>query len=131
MGLKQARFRKSIMTKRAAIQRTMRSGDLVRRAKALLEDSFTDRFLLNSFADSLETGPRRLRTAFKKTLGCSPSEFVTKLRIEKASKLLRAGTPIKQVAVEAGFVDQAHLTRRFKRLTGMTPGQYQAEHFAN
>ena len=118
------------MTKPVVIRRTTKTRDLVRRAKAQLEDSFTDRFLLKGLADSLEIAPRRLRTIFKGTLGCSPSEFVTKLRIEKASQLLRAGTPIKQAAVEAGFVDQAHLTRRFKRLTGMTPGRYRAKHAA-
>jgi AraC-like DNA-binding protein len=37
---------------------------------------------------------------------------------------LRAGLPIAIVAAEAGFYDQAHLTRHFKRIVGLTPGRY-------
>jgi AraC-like DNA-binding protein len=38
--------------------------------------------------------------------------------------LLLAGFPIADVAAQTGFADQSHLTRRFKRVVGVTPGQY-------
>jgi AraC-like DNA-binding protein len=38
--------------------------------------------------------------------------------------LLQAGLPINEVATEVGFDDQAHLTRHFKQIVGLTPGWY-------
>jgi transcriptional regulator GlxA family with amidase domain len=47
--------------------------------------------------------------------------------VRHAKSLLRAGLPIALVAAEAGFYDQAHLTRHFKRIVGLTPGRYATE----
>jgi transcriptional regulator GlxA family with amidase domain len=46
------------------------------------------------------------------------------VRVRLAKTLLAQGLPIAQAAVEAGFVDQAHLTKHFKRIFGVTPGRY-------
>jgi AraC-like DNA-binding protein len=54
----------------------------------------------------------------------TPHAYQTKIRIRRAKSLLHAGLPITAVAAEAGFYDQAHLTRHFKRIVGLTPGRY-------
>jgi AraC-like DNA-binding protein len=46
-------------------------------------------------------------------------------RVRHAQALLRQGATLASAASESGFCDQSHLSRRFKRLCGMTPGQYQ------
>lgn len=61
---------------------------------------------------------------FQHEVGIPPHVYLTQVRIKHAKKLLAAGHPIAQVAVETGFVDQSHLHRQFKRITGITPGQY-------
>jgi transcriptional regulator GlxA family with amidase domain len=53
-----------------------------------------------------------------------PRQRQTQVRVRRAKSLLRAGLPIALVAAEAGFYDQAHLTRHFKRIVGLTPGRY-------
>ena len=50
-----------------------------------------------------------------------------RLALRRAKLLLREGLPITQVAVEAGFYDQAHLTRHFKRIVGLPPARYVKE----
>jgi AraC-like DNA-binding protein len=45
-------------------------------------------------------------------------------RARKAQAMLRRGIPIADAACQAGFADQSHLNRIFKRLFGYTPGQY-------
>jgi AraC-like DNA-binding protein len=57
-------------------------------------------------------------------MGMPPHAFQTQLRITRAKEMLRRGWPISRVALEAGFADQSHLTRHFKRLLQVTPGQY-------
>lgn len=47
-------------------------------------------------------------------------------RVDRARRLLLAGRAPADVAGATGFYDQAHLTRHFKRLVGVTPGRYRA-----
>ena len=61
---------------------------------------------------------------FRATFGVTPHTYLTLLRLERARLLLRTTMPIAQAAVAAGFSDQSHLTRLFKRVYGTTPGVY-------
>jgi AraC-like DNA-binding protein len=61
---------------------------------------------------------------FYKYIGLTPHVFQNNVRIKKALELLRDNKNIAQVACITGFSDQAHLTRWFKRITGITPGLY-------
>lgn len=78
---------------------------------------------------ALEAGvhPVYLARAFRKRYGCSPAEYVRRLRVEAASEALaRSDRPLAQVALEAGFADQSHFSRQFRRLKGMSPGRFRA-----
>ncbi len=68
--------------------------------------------------------PCYLQRVFKQQTGLSPHAFLTCMRVRRAKRLLSLGQPIAEVAAAAGFVDQAHLTKRFKTVFGFTPGQY-------
>jgi AraC-like DNA-binding protein len=59
--------------------------------------------------------------AFRKEYGITPHAWVLCLRIARAKELLRAGVPLAEAALEAGFTDQSHLSRHFVRLVGLTP----------
>ncbi|WP_161630008.1 helix-turn-helix domain-containing protein [Desulfogranum mediterraneum] len=61
---------------------------------------------------------------FREQLGMSPHAYLVQLRLERARQLLDSGQPIAEAALLAGFADQSHLTRRFKRRYGLTPGSY-------
>jgi AraC family transcriptional regulator len=66
---------------------------------------------------------------FKATAGVSPYQYVLNLRIERAKALLGVeGANIADVALQCGFSHQEHLTRMFRRFTGVTPGRYRASH---
>lgn len=68
----------------------------------------------------------RFATVFRERMGVAPHRYVSLLRVRRAQDLLRQGATVASAASESGFCDQSHLSRRFKRLCGMTPGQYQA-----
>lgn len=70
--------------------------------------------------------PFHLVRVFREAVGLPPHAYLDQVRVERAKGLLSAGLPIARAAAEAGFADQSHLTRRFKRLVGVTPGQYRA-----
>jgi len=64
--------------------------------------------------------------AFTQAYGLAPSDYQRQLRVRAARRLLAQGTPPAQAAAEAGFADQAHLTRWVRRYYGVTPGAYRA-----
>ena len=61
---------------------------------------------------------------FKNEVGQTPFAYLSQRRVERARGLLRRGMPISQAAFAAGFADQAHLSRRFKQVVGVTPGEF-------
>ena len=56
----------------------------------------------------------------------TPHGFQRQARIRLAADLIKLGRPLSEVAAAAGFADQAHLTRCFRRALGVTPGSYRA-----
>lgn len=66
---------------------------------------------------------RSLRRHTMGTTGLSPYFFHQIQRAQHATQLLQQGTPIAQAAIEAGYTDQAHMTKAVKALIGLTPAQ--------
>lgn len=63
---------------------------------------------------------------FTKHRGVSPYSYLENVRINEAKKLLEAGAPIIDIALETGFSHQSHFSNAFKKYMGMTPKQYAA-----
>jgi AraC-like DNA-binding protein len=67
-----------------------------------------------------------LYRAFVAQFGMSPGDYQRQLRLRSARRLLAEGLSPAQAATDAGFTDQAHLTRWFGRCYGITPARYRA-----
>ena len=93
-------------------------------ARDILHDSFTNRLSVTDLADLIGVHPVHLAREFRKHFGQSIGEYVRDLRIQLACSQLRTGASLAQIAHGAGFADQSHLTRIFKRQTGYTPAQF-------
>jgi AraC-like DNA-binding protein len=62
--------------------------------------------------------------SFTKEVGLPPHAFLTQLRLQQARKLLAQGLGQAETAAAVGFYDQPALSRHFKKIYGVTPGQY-------
>lgn len=62
---------------------------------------------------------------FKRAVGESPHGFVLRRRVERARRMIAAGSPLADVALACGFSGQSHFTARFRAVTGLTPGRFQ------
>lgn len=77
--------------------------------------------------DELGWSERRLRRELARRFGFGYATLVRIERARHARTLLASGTGLADVAALAGYADQPHLTREFRRLVGVTPGQFAGE----
>jgi len=96
----------------------------IRVSREYLEEHAQENVTLQALARSAGLSAFHLCRVFREAVGMTPHAYQTQIRVRRAKSLLRAGQPIILAATEAGFYDQAHLTRHFKRIMGLTPGRY-------
>jgi AraC-like DNA-binding protein len=96
----------------------------VRRIRDLLQEMPERNWTLETLAMLVGLRPLTLLRSFRTKVGLTPHEFQTQCRVRQAKQALRSGAGISEVALEVGFCDQSHLNRHFKRLVGVSPGQY-------
>jgi AraC-like DNA-binding protein len=97
---------------------------LADRLRELLDAHVVDGLTLDDAAARLHAHPTHLIRAFTRRHGLPPHRYLTGRRVELARRLLLDGRAPSGVAVEAGFYDQAHLTRHFKRMVGVGPARF-------
>ncbi len=99
----------------------------IRLCREYLEEHAARNVTLHELAAVTGLSPFHLCRVFRESAGMTPHAYQTHLRVRHARLLLRTGVPIARTALEAGFYDQAHLTRHFKRIVGIPPGQFTRE----
>jgi AraC-like DNA-binding protein len=95
----------------------------VEQAKASLAEHLAEPVLLMDRATAVGLSPFYLLQTFKHAAGLPLHGYLNQLCVEHARVLLRCDAPPAPAAA-LSFVDQSHLTRRFKAACGVTPGQY-------
>jgi len=96
------------------------------RAAEFISDNCTQSLKLDDICVAADLSASYLIRAFKQHFGMTPHAYLVNRRIQYGRARLRQGHAIADVALEAGFSDQAHFQREFKRLSAATPGQYRA-----
>lgn len=90
-----------------------------------LHRHFREKITLEALAHQVQTHPSSLCRSFQRATHTSPFEYLTRLRIEHACKLLTySPLTVSQIAYEVGFNNLAHFNKQFKRLTQQTPTHY-------
>lgn len=102
----------------------MRRPDLAEAARAILDARLFESLTMESLAAELDSGPTQVARAFSEAFGIAPHAYVVGRRLDAARERILEGQALADVAAEVGFYDQAHLTRRFRRFLGTTPGRF-------
>lgn len=113
---------RSSASRRAPTERRDRRA--VARALEFLEANYARSVPLDELARESGLSKFHLVRAFKHEVGLPPHAYQTRLRVSGAMNLLRRGWSISHAAYSAGFAAQSHLHRHFKRILGVTPGEY-------
>lgn len=97
----------------------------LRRTRDWLHDGFQRPLRLADAAEAAQISPVHLSRAFRRHFGCTMGAYLRALRIEHARRALVTGEcSLQDLAQEAGFYDQSHMTRSFKSALGVAPGVY-------
>jgi AraC family transcriptional regulator len=101
----------------------------VERARSLLLERFRESVTPREIAAEIGVHQAHLARVFRTRYGESVGEFARRLRLQwAAQQLAAADVPLAVLAVEAGFCDQSHFTRAFRRQYGVTPARFRAMH---
>lgn len=111
-----------------AERRPKRPTPWLRAAEELLHAQPGDRRSLGELAEAVGVHPAHLARAFRARHGVSVGEYGRRVRLEwAAAEVARGETPLAAIAAQAGFADQSHFTRVFRRHVGTTPARYRDE----
>jgi AraC family transcriptional regulator len=95
------------------------------RAQELIHSEFTKTIRATDVAHLVGVHPAHLAREFRVHFRLPMGSYVRRLRLDWAAReLVRSEAPLAAVALAAGFADQSHFTRFFKRHTGLTPQMY-------
>jgi AraC family transcriptional regulator len=99
----------------------------VLRAVALMRRRLVEPLTIGEIAQAAGLSPFHFARQFKVATGHPPHEYLVRLRVDRAQDLLRrhgGKWTMAAIAQESGFSDQSHLSRHFKRVLGVTPGEF-------
>jgi AraC-like DNA-binding protein len=105
-------------------QKLGREKKAIQQARRYIDEHFAQGVRLNDLARYVALSPYYLLRVFRAEVGMPPYAYLESVRIRQAQRLIDTGKPLAEVAIEVGFSSQSHLTRHFKNIIGVTPGQY-------
>lgn len=96
------------------------------RLREILHSSEATTMSLAAFAREADVSQFQLLRAFKRRYGFPPHAYGLHVRVDRGRQLLRQGRSVAEAAAAGDFTDQSHFTRHFRRIWGVTPGQYRS-----
>jgi two-component system, response regulator YesN len=98
----------------------------VNRILELIEESYAQPVTLRRLATELDRQASYLGALFRRETGVSVRQWLTRVRLDRASTLIREGVKIEAVAMLVGYRSKKNFYRQFKRRFAMTPVAYGA-----
>ena len=90
-----------------------------------IDRHITNRVLVADLCALVQRSEAHFSRSFRRTFGRSPHAFVVRRRVDLAAQhMLQTHTSLSEIALQCGFVDQAHLCKHFRQVTGETPAAW-------
>lgn len=97
----------------------------IHRVIEFLHGHFERKLHIEDLAAVAALSPSHFSRLFRRETGKSPMDYLIALRLAKARKLLRSGSPrITEIALQCGFASSSHLAHSFRKAYGLTPSAY-------
>jgi len=103
----------------------IRHASALRKAERFIWENYTRKISLKEIADASGLSAPYFSTVFKNEMGENLSNYLNRLRVEKALVMLgETDTPINKISADCGFEDQSWFSKVFKSYTGISPYEY-------
>jgi transcriptional regulator GlxA family with amidase domain len=102
--------------------------DVIRAIQEFIEDHVGDRLTVEQLALQSAMDRINFTRRFKKATQLSPADYVQRVKVERAKRLFEStGMQINEVMYNVGYVDIKAFRETFKKIAGMTPGDYRSK----
>ena len=104
---------------------------VAKEVKAFIHSHFHRQIFLSELAQLAQLSEYHFCRMFKTQFAMTPQEYLLKVRIDNVKQLLsntKAQLTLSDIALQSGFANQSHMGRYFKKLNGISPGEYQKRH---
>ncbi|MNN69013.1 HTH-type transcriptional activator Btr [compost metagenome] len=109
-------------------EREQRQQHVIERAKRYMEQWYKTDVSMEQTAESVNLSPYYFSKVFKQYTGENFTDYLTRLRIGEAKRLLADGElSFKEICYEVGYNDPNYFSRIFKKTTGVTPTEYRQQ----
>ena len=101
--------------------------DRIVAAQAWAKQRLDQQITLNEMAAYACVSPFYFIRQFRKVYGCTPQQYILRLRMQRARRLLQAGKSVNDTAASVGFESLPSFSRQFKAHTGCSPSAWQEQ----
>jgi AraC-like DNA-binding protein len=118
----------SMLSNQVCVQQENAEPPVITKAKAYIQEHFCEDLRLGEVAKACSTSTFYFCKIFKKAAGINFTDYLSRVRIEKAKNLLlNPNLRVSEIAFEVGFQSLTHFNRVFKRILGQSPTEYRAQ----
>lgn len=98
---------------------------LVHKVRSMIDQNFDQPITINSLSDQVYLSPNYLRSIFKDKTGITIHDYLTRIRLDKATELLADGSlKIQDIAQRVGYESTSYFISLFLKNQGVTPNEY-------
>ncbi|GAA3401228.1 AraC family transcriptional regulator [Paenibacillus hodogayensis] len=106
---------------KAEDQTTRSSDSVIQPCIAYIQEHYSRKISRETLADIAKLTPNAFCRSFKRVTGVSPTDYINRIRIERAKDLLSPAGSVKDVAASVGYVSEYYFSRMFKKTVGLSP----------
>ena len=113
---------------RREIKGTQLKDFYIQEAVTYIEQNYRRNLSVEEIADACRLNRSYFSKLFKDCMGCPPQEFVIRMRLSKATELMKtSGLSIGEIAIRCGYPNQMHFSRAFKKRYGISPREWRTQ----